>query len=291
MQRDDQARRSRSRCTTTCPRASSACPDVVRRHRQRAVLPAEGRRVDVLRYWFPQDGKGMVDNDLMVLLGRRREPGRRPPLHQLHARRRGRAEELRLHRLPAAAARIDPERARRRRLRAAEPRDRGGREEASATATGCSSCHRRRRRWHQSGRSSRPVADGDTRRDRRSRPGAGPDARPLDVARCSARSGPPGIAWLLLLFVAPLYVVLAIMFGQIDPILRRPVPVWNPVEWNTIQFRLVLEPHLRRRRLLRPGPPADRRLRAHREHAVPAHRLPGRLLHRPVRRAAGRGCS
>jgi ABC-type spermidine/putrescine transport system permease subunit I len=50
----------------------------------------------------------------------------------------------------------------------------------------------------------------------------------------------PGILWLFLLFVAPMYVVLAILFGQIDPILRQPVPVWNPVEWNTIQFRFVL---------------------------------------------------
>ena len=50
----------------------------------------------------------------------------------------------------------------------------------------------------------------------------------------------PGIAWLLVLFVAPMYVVLAILFGQIDPILRLPVPVWNPVEWNTIQFRFVV---------------------------------------------------
>jgi spermidine/putrescine transport system permease protein len=50
----------------------------------------------------------------------------------------------------------------------------------------------------------------------------------------------PGILWLLVLFVAPIYVVLAILFGQVDPILRQPVPVWNPVEWNTIQFRFVL---------------------------------------------------
>lgn len=46
--------------------------------------------------------------------------------------------------------------------------------------------------------------------------------------------------WIGLFFVAPLYVVLSILFGQIDPILRQPVPVWNPVEWNTIQFRYVL---------------------------------------------------
>jgi ABC-type spermidine/putrescine transport system permease subunit I len=46
----------------------------------------------------------------------------------------------------------------------------------------------------------------------------------------------PGLVWLLLLFVTPLYVVLAIVFGGIDPIFRTPVPVWNPVAWNTAQF-------------------------------------------------------
>ncbi|MGH3365725.1 MAG: ABC transporter permease [Nocardioidaceae bacterium] len=50
----------------------------------------------------------------------------------------------------------------------------------------------------------------------------------------------PGMVWLGLLFLAPMYVILAILFGQIDPILRQPVPVWNPMEWNTIQFRFVL---------------------------------------------------
>ncbi|MGH3510605.1 MAG: ABC transporter permease, partial [Nocardioidaceae bacterium] len=50
----------------------------------------------------------------------------------------------------------------------------------------------------------------------------------------------PGTLWLLALFVAPMYVVLAILFGQIDPVLRQPAPVWNPIHWNTIQFRFVL---------------------------------------------------
>jgi ABC-type spermidine/putrescine transport system permease subunit I len=46
----------------------------------------------------------------------------------------------------------------------------------------------------------------------------------------------PGIVWLLLLFVIPLYVVFTIVFGQIDPIFRTPLPVWNPIEWNTVAF-------------------------------------------------------
>src|SRR6185436_11519426 len=50
----------------------------------------------------------------------------------------------------------------------------------------------------------------------------------------------PGIGWLLLFFLAPLYVVLAIVFGQIDPLFRTAVPVWNPLEWNGDQFTYVL---------------------------------------------------
>jgi ABC-type spermidine/putrescine transport system permease subunit I len=51
----------------------------------------------------------------------------------------------------------------------------------------------------------------------------------------------PGTVWLALLFVAPLYAVLAILFGAVDPILRQPVPVWNPLDWDFSQFRFVLE--------------------------------------------------
>ena len=49
----------------------------------------------------------------------------------------------------------------------------------------------------------------------------------------------PGMVWLALLFVAPLYVVVAILFGGVDPILRQPVPVWNPLSWDFTQFRFV----------------------------------------------------
>jgi spermidine/putrescine transport system permease protein len=50
----------------------------------------------------------------------------------------------------------------------------------------------------------------------------------------------PGIIWLLLCFVFPLYVVLCIVFGQVDPLFRTPVPVWNPLQWNPAQFTFVL---------------------------------------------------
>jgi spermidine/putrescine transport system permease protein len=46
----------------------------------------------------------------------------------------------------------------------------------------------------------------------------------------------PGTVWLVLLFIVPLYVVLAIVFGGVDPVFRTAVPVWNPVDWNTAQF-------------------------------------------------------
>src|ERR1700712_809047 len=50
----------------------------------------------------------------------------------------------------------------------------------------------------------------------------------------------PGIGWLLLFFIAPAYVVLAIVFGQVDPIFRTAVPVWNPLQWDPTQFSYVL---------------------------------------------------
>ena len=50
----------------------------------------------------------------------------------------------------------------------------------------------------------------------------------------------PGIVWLLVCFVAPLYVVLSIVFGTQDPIFRTSVPVWNPLQWNPEQFTYVL---------------------------------------------------
>jgi spermidine/putrescine transport system permease protein len=51
----------------------------------------------------------------------------------------------------------------------------------------------------------------------------------------------PGVAWLLVFFLAPLYVVLAVVFGGLDPIFRTAVPIWNPVYWDATQMRYVLE--------------------------------------------------
>jgi ABC-type spermidine/putrescine transport system permease subunit I len=50
----------------------------------------------------------------------------------------------------------------------------------------------------------------------------------------------PGTIWMVLLFVIPLYVVFAIAFGQVDPVFRSPIPVWNPLAWDTSQFRDVV---------------------------------------------------
>src|SRR3712207_5566298 len=46
---------------------------------------------------------------------------------------------------------------------------------------------------------------------------------------------------LLVLFLLPFYVVLAIAFGAVDPLFRNPVPVWNPVQWNPFQFELLFD--------------------------------------------------
>jgi spermidine/putrescine transport system permease protein len=51
----------------------------------------------------------------------------------------------------------------------------------------------------------------------------------------------PGVAWLVLFFLAPLYIVLAIVFGEVDPLFRTPVPVFNPFHWRAAQFSYVLD--------------------------------------------------
>ncbi len=71
------------------------------------------------------------------------------------------------------------------------------------------------------------MADAEPRRD----PPAGRRIWPLLAL--------PGTIWIALLFVAPLYVVLAILFGGVDPILRQPVPIWNPLNWDFTQFAYV----------------------------------------------------
>ena len=49
----------------------------------------------------------------------------------------------------------------------------------------------------------------------------------------------PGIVWLVLLFVVPFYVVLAIAGGQLNQIFQSPVPVWNPLHWTAANFTTV----------------------------------------------------
>jgi ABC-type spermidine/putrescine transport system permease subunit I len=42
----------------------------------------------------------------------------------------------------------------------------------------------------------------------------------------------PGIIWLIVLFIVPFYVVLAIAAGHLDPLFGTPVAVWNPFSWS-----------------------------------------------------------
>jgi spermidine/putrescine transport system permease protein len=49
----------------------------------------------------------------------------------------------------------------------------------------------------------------------------------------------PGIVWLALLFVLPLYVVLCLAFGTLDPIFRSPIPTWSPLQWDSSEFQYV----------------------------------------------------
>jgi len=50
----------------------------------------------------------------------------------------------------------------------------------------------------------------------------------------------PATIWLLLFFVLPFFVLLAIAFGRVDPIFLTPSPVYNPLRWDSGPFRDVL---------------------------------------------------
>ena len=43
----------------------------------------------------------------------------------------------------------------------------------------------------------------------------------------------PASLFLLVFFLFPFYVVIAIAFGGVDAILQQPVPAWSPTSWNT----------------------------------------------------------
>lgn len=51
--------------------------------------------------------------------------------------------------------------------------------------------------------------------------------------------GIPAMVWIALFFLVPLYVVLCVSFGTVDPIFRSPVPIWNPLEWQFTQVGVV----------------------------------------------------
>jgi spermidine/putrescine transport system permease protein len=51
----------------------------------------------------------------------------------------------------------------------------------------------------------------------------------------------PGILWLAVFFLLPLYTVLSVAFGTVDPIFRSPVPVYQPWWWTTSHVAEGLE--------------------------------------------------
>ena len=137
----DQAQGDGHRCTTTCPSGQLGISqmwsgDVVN---AQYYLP-KGQSVDVLRYWFPEDGMGLVDNDLMVVLS----GGKNPVLahlfldHMLDEKNSLKNFGYIGYQPPQNA--LDTDRAGRRRLPAREPRDRRRtRGVVRRRATGCSS--------------------------------------------------------------------------------------------------------------------------------------------------------
>jgi ABC-type spermidine/putrescine transport system permease subunit I len=51
----------------------------------------------------------------------------------------------------------------------------------------------------------------------------------------------PGVAWLIAFFVLSVYAVMAVAFGDVDPLLKTPIPAWNPLQWDFGTMGTVLE--------------------------------------------------
>ena len=51
----------------------------------------------------------------------------------------------------------------------------------------------------------------------------------------------PATIWLAILFILPLYTVISIAFGTVDPIFRGPLPVYEPWWWSGNQFGRVID--------------------------------------------------
>jgi ABC-type spermidine/putrescine transport system permease subunit I len=73
------------------------------------------------------------------------------------------------------------------------------------------------------------------RRHRRNRGSENQARRRLLWAGLSA----PAMLWLLVLFIVPFYVALAVAGGQINQIIGSPLPAWNPLNWSGAAYRAV----------------------------------------------------
>ncbi|MBI4936566.1 MAG: ABC transporter permease [Actinobacteria bacterium] len=51
----------------------------------------------------------------------------------------------------------------------------------------------------------------------------------------------PGVGWLIAFFVVSVYAVMAVAFGAVDPLLKTPIPAWNPLQWDTTAMGNVLD--------------------------------------------------
>ena len=51
----------------------------------------------------------------------------------------------------------------------------------------------------------------------------------------------PGVVWLIAFFVLSVYAVMAVAFGTVDPLLKTPIPAWNPLQWDFGAMSSALE--------------------------------------------------
>ena len=95
----------------------------------------------------------------------------------------------------------------------------------------------------------------------------------------------PGVVWLCIFFLLPFYVILCVALGSVDPIFQTPSPEWNPLNWNTSAFEFVFEGLFTSGAAFQTVFVRTFVYVVDCDGAVAAHRVPGGVLRRPLRRS------
>ena len=207
------------------------------RHGRGGLLHAQGRAGRAVGYWFPRDGKGPGGQRHQHGAAQRDQPGARAPVPRTTCKNLPNVlENISFNGYMQPLNEVTPQRLVTEKLLP----------KSLISTASCRSYFRRgRRRAAAAGGRRRALAAGLARGEQRNlgardgitRSGGNPHRKePKQDAHGRGfwiALAAPGMIWLILLFVVPFYVVLAIAMGQLNRLYETPIAVWNPLHWSS----------------------------------------------------------